>query len=126
MVRLNKLLVSHYFVLHIRYVGARPYSVPGWWRRPWRSKIAKIFFFKKKVLIHSFKSSIIGVFLHALQVYLRPQAWFRMTFLTYLTKIIFSLKSIYSIFGNDLQRRFFQSSICKVKNDIQNLLLASK
>src|ERR1043165_949689 len=44
--------------------------------------------------MHNFKNSTIGVFLHALQVYLRPQAWFRMSFLTYLTKIIFSLKSI--------------------------------
>ena len=50
------------------------------------------------------KSSIVCVFLPALQVYLGCQRRFWMLFLTYLNKTLFFASSIY---GNDRQSRFF-------------------
>ena len=68
------------------------------------------------------KSSIVCVFLSALQVYLGCRRRFWMLFLTYLNKTLFFASSI---FGNDRQRRKHRQNqlfMYKVKNHIQNLL----
>jgi hypothetical protein len=62
-------------------------------------KIAKKIFSQKLLTYITFKNSVKGVFLPALQVYLRCQVLFRMSFLTYLTKTFFSLIPFLEMIG---------------------------
>ena len=83
--------------------------VPGWRRICGAAKNHKKKFFKKFLNILLFKNNTVGVFLLVLQVYLKCQRWFWMSFLTYLNETSFFH---YSIFGKD---NFFNHLYVKSK-----------
>ena len=79
-------------------------SVSGWWRSVAQQNFQKKTKQKNVSYCIKLKSSIVCVFLPALQVYLGCQRRFSMLFLTYLNKTLFFALSIY---GNDQQSQFF-------------------